>query len=129
MDAGDKETYAKTRGGDWHKLLRNLEWIGKKRAKGEILSLSYNFVVRKENYKSIDSFIQIGRALNVDRFEFIKYDNWEEYYDTTIDLSQNYEQEAVHLKNHPEHLELVKIFTKYKNDQDVLINIDGLFDV
>jgi molybdenum cofactor biosynthesis enzyme MoaA len=128
MDAGDEKTYAKTRGGNWDKLLTNLAWIGKKRQKGEVLSLGYNFVVRKENYKSIDDFIKIGRKNHVDRFEFTKYDNWENYYETEIDLSNNYEDEAVHLKEHPEFNSLVKILEKYKNDKDISINIDGLFN-
>jgi len=127
MDAGNEETYKETRGGDWNTLIKNLEWIGQKRKKEEILTLNYNFVVRKANYESIDEFIEIGRKNNVDYFELIKYDDWEDLYNSRLDLSKRYAEEAVHRKDHPEHQKLVGILSKYKNDKDVRINIDGIF--
>lgn len=127
MDAGDKETYAITRGGDWDRLIKNLDWMADMKRSGNFLTVGMNFVVRKANYKSIDNFVNIARQRGFDRIEFTKYDDWVDLYDHTLSLSNQYNDEAIHLKEHPQHKELVKILQKYKDDSDVLINIDGLF--
>jgi wyosine [tRNA(Phe)-imidazoG37] synthetase (radical SAM superfamily) len=128
LDAGNEKTYKVTRGGNWNTLQENLKWISYKRKKGEFLWLNYNFVVRKANYKSIDEFVTLARSLSVDRIEFIKYDNWFDLYDKNLVLNIDYDSEAIHLRNHPLNGDLKAIFQKYKDDPDVLINIDGIFD-
>ena len=89
-------------------------------------NLNYNFVLRKANYQSIDELIEIGRENNVDFIEFIKYDDWSELYDSNLELSKEYRDEAIHLAEHPEHQKLLDILSKYKDSSDVRINIDGL---
>ena len=126
LDAGTREAYAETRGGDWDRLVKNLKWIGEKREKGEFLWVNYNFVIRKANFRSIPDFIELGRKNNTDRFEFIKYDDWQALYGTPLPLSDRYKDEAVHLTTHELHSELIELLRPFKDDPDIAINIDTL---
>jgi pyruvate-formate lyase-activating enzyme len=126
MDAGNEKAYRLTRGGNWRILLDNLNWISKKRENLEFNTFNLNFVIRKDNYESIDDFIRIGRNLGVDRFEFTKYDDWNAMYGTPLDLSKRYFEQAVHLKDNPSYSKLVSILDKYRGDKDIALNIDGV---
>ncbi len=126
LDAGNEESYALTRGGNWNLLLNNLEWIGDKRRKNEFLWVNYNFVIRKANFRSIPEFIELGRKNHVDRFEFIKYDDWRALYGTQLPLSDRYSEEAVHLPENELYEELIEILRPYKDDPDIALNIDTL---
>lgn len=76
VDAGDEATYKIVRGGDWHRLIKNLEWIATLRAQGRIGYFQINFVVRKANFRSIPDFVKLGRRLGVDIFDFCDFRNW-----------------------------------------------------
>ncbi len=126
IDAGDEATYAVTRGGDWKQLIKNLEWISEQRKKGELYTISMNFVLRKANYKSIDKLVELARRLQFDYIEFVEFDNWNDLYDLHLDIAAEFEDQAIHLASHPEHSELLDILRPYRNSKDIRINIHGL---
>jgi len=128
IDAGDEDTYKVTRGGDWNRLLKNLEWIQMMRQKEEFLTVTFLFVVRKANFRSIDNFIKLGEKYGIDLFEFIEFDNWNDLYALMDPLKIDYKDEAIHIPGHPLRSELVEILSKYKHRSDVTINIDKIFD-
>ncbi len=98
MDAGDPETYATVRGGDWDRLMRNLEWMSQGRRSGRFDYLQLNFTLRAENLKSAKAFVELGRRLNVDNVKFTNFERWDR-------SPLNWEEEAVHRKSHPRHQE------------------------
>ena len=76
VDAGDEKTYNRVRGGDWQRLVNNLEWIATLRARGRIRYFQINFVVRKASFQSIPDFVKLGKRLGVDSFDFCDFRNW-----------------------------------------------------
>ena len=127
IDAGNEDTYKITRGGNWQQLMKNIDWISELKEKGDLDTLSMNFVVRKDNYLSIEDTINLARAKNFDFIEFVEFDNWNELYGLKLEISEVYQEQAVHLKTHPDHLKLISIFEPYRKDNDIRINIHNLF--
>lgn len=66
IDAGDAATYKTVRGGDWERLLRNLEWAASERQRGRFDFLGLNFVLRKTNLDSLTAFFSLAERLSAD---------------------------------------------------------------
>lgn len=65
LDAGTEETYNYTRrGGDWNKLMRNLEFISSLYKQDKIKYVRLDCVVQNKNYKEINKFINISKKYN-----------------------------------------------------------------
>lgn len=80
IDAATKETYEKIRrGGNWNKLMTNLEMLSRHRKSGEIKFIDIRMVVQKENYKEMISFVQMGKNLGFDKVFFSRILNWGTY--------------------------------------------------
>jgi len=63
VDATCVETYNKIRlGGDWEKLLINLEFLKKLKQLGKIDELNFGFVLQEANYKELPAFIDFAKS-------------------------------------------------------------------
>ena len=70
VDAATKETYTKLRGGNFDTLMKNLEMIADLHRRGKVRELILNFVVQRDNFQEIPSFVNLGKSLGVDFVEF-----------------------------------------------------------
>lgn len=102
IDAATPETYKTNRGGNFSKLMNNLEFIKTLRESGMIDKYRISFVVQKNNYKEMKQFIQLGMRMNCDMTVFSKIAR------TGSSHMENYEDRAIHLKTHPEYDEFKK---------------------
>jgi wyosine [tRNA(Phe)-imidazoG37] synthetase (radical SAM superfamily) len=77
IDAATPETYAVVRrGGDFARLRRNLEFLAKLRAAGEIKQFTLAFVVQAINFREMPAFVRLGKDLRVDRVGFSRIQHW-----------------------------------------------------
>src|SRR5262249_21498203 len=71
IDAARPETYAIVRrGGDFARLRRNLEFIARMHADGEVRGFVLAFVVQALNFREIPEFVRLGQSLGVDQVYF-----------------------------------------------------------
>lgn len=103
IDAATEETYKINRGGNFGKLLKNLEFIGELKKNDKIKLFFINFVVQANNYKEIKPFIDLGLKYGCDLIEFQCIENWGTY------SPKAFKKVAVHMKSHPEHKEFLKV--------------------
>lgn len=78
MDAGNELVYRAVRGGDWSRLMKNLEWLSGMRASGRLDNLRLNFVLRKENLSSLREFFTLAAASGVDEVFISQVLPWSE---------------------------------------------------
>lgn len=105
IDAATEETYKiNRRGGDWNKLLTNLNWISNLN-----ISLKISFVVQQNNYKEMIKFIELGEKLKVKTVYFSKLVQWGTF------TEKEYEERCVHKVTHPEYSDLTNIIKQIKN--------------
>ena len=116
MDAASELMYAKTRGGNWKRLIKNLEFISELRRKKKITKLNFCFVVRRENYKEMQAFVSLARRYHADRVLFQTYQVWP-------GSQLNYQEEAVHLETHPEYQQFKEIKDEVLQDPNVTVSI------
>jgi MoaA/NifB/PqqE/SkfB family radical SAM enzyme len=77
IDAATPATYAVVRrGGDFARLRRNLEFLSKQRALGDIRHFTLAFVVQSANFREMPAFVQLGKSLGVDRVSFSEIQHW-----------------------------------------------------
>ena len=91
------------RGGDFNKLLQNLEFIAKLRAQNLIKKFWINFLVQKNNYREMPDFAILGRRLRCDLIEFQRIENWGIYNEA------EYMELAVHIPSHENHADLLRV--------------------
>jgi len=98
IDAARPETYAlNRRGGDFERLVRNLEFISGLRADGPLEWFGVNMVVQANNFEEMAEFVALGRRLGCDMIMFNRLVNWGTF------SQAEFEDRAVHLPNHPLH--------------------------
>jgi radical SAM protein with 4Fe4S-binding SPASM domain len=119
IDAATPETYRLNRGGDFKKLLSNLEFIAALRAQGLIRRFWINFLVLNNNYREMPDFALLGTRLGCDLIEFQRIENW------GILNEEQYRDIAVHETWHPNHagLERVLLHPALKNKGVWLLKI------
>lgn len=124
FDAGSPEVYAITRrGGDWDKLIENCRYIiDWKRQTGSSMQIEANFVVQTSNYQDIENFVQICQELGFDEINFQKVVDWGKWHNGT---ENHFEQHAVWMKEHPEHINLVAMLNR-PSLTDRRINLNNL---
>ena len=104
VHASTKETYEKVvRGGDFDKVMKNVEWAASEHAKGHIGNVTLNYVVSSLNYQDMPGFAKLAKKLNVSA-SFWELRKWE-----SSEMSRNVEKYAVFNENHPEHEKLVEV--------------------
>lgn len=120
IDACSSETYSiNRRGGDWDKLMKNLDFISKiKVMRGfpertlQPLEMRISFVVQQNNWREMKEFVKLGQKynFNVSFGKLVDWGSWPQ---------EELRRRQVHLPDHPEHEEFVKfisspIFTRNK---------------
>lgn len=77
IDAAEPDTYAIVRrGGDFARLLRNLDFLAKRRAAGAIKEFQLSFVVQAANFREMPAFVAMGKQFGVDRIRFALIRHW-----------------------------------------------------
>jgi len=109
IDACTEKTYSiNRRGGNWERLLNNLDFISKiKVMRGfpkktlQPLVIRISFVVQQNNWKEMKDFVKLGRkyGFNIMFSKLVDWGTW---------TKEELESRQVHLPNHPEHKEFVK---------------------
>ncbi len=76
VDAATLETYnVLRRGGDWKKLIQNLEFLAGLHQEGKLPYFDLNFVVQEKNFREMKEFVELGRRLCVDKVRFVMLRN------------------------------------------------------
>ncbi len=106
IDAACAETYAKNRrGGDWGKLIKNLEFISRLRREGPLNFVTLSFVVQENNYKEMPAFIALAERLGFDMVYFQKFEDWGSY------EYREYKSQAIHLPLHPQYHQFLEVLS------------------
>jgi len=104
IDAASPGTYAvNRRGGDFHKLLRNLEFVSALRRDGPLRWVVISMVVQENNFAEMPAFVELGRRLGFDVVYFSQLTDWGTYGEG------EYERRAIHRPQHPRHAELLAV--------------------
>jgi len=108
IDAMHEDTYHYLRrGGNFTRLMANMELAGQLRKSGEISRLRITFVVQASNFREMESFIDYGFRLGVDIVHFSPISNWtmqteEEYTKINLlDERNEYHNEFLEIINKP----------------------------
>jgi MoaA/NifB/PqqE/SkfB family radical SAM enzyme len=105
-NAATPETFRiNQRGGEFEKLLYNLEHLAAARHRGEFPLLGLGFYIRDNNFREMKEIVRIGKRLGVDRILFGKL-TLPSY---LLDDLDTFRAMAVHLPTHPQHAELLEI--------------------
>nr|VFJ69641.1 MAG: Iron-sulfur cluster-binding domain-containing protein [Candidatus Kentron sp. FW] len=103
VDAVEPDTYhCLRRGGDWTRLMRNLDFIAELRRAGEFQRVVLVFVVQRENYRQIPDFIRLTRRFGFDEAFLQMIARWSQ-------PVAEYEQNNVGLPDHPLHGDFLKV--------------------
>jgi pyruvate-formate lyase-activating enzyme len=104
IDAATPRTYRANRPhGDYHRLLRNLEFISRLRSTGSIDYVKIHMVVQENNFMEMPQFVRLGMDFAFDTVQFSRLMDWSTF--TRADL----EQRQIHRREHALHSELEKI--------------------
>jgi len=104
VDAAEPDTYAVLRrGGNFTRLLRNLEFLGRLRAEQRIGQLRLDFVVQAENFRQMPDFVDLARRVGADGVHFLMLRNWGTF------SPEVFRAKAVAFETHPEFPELLAI--------------------
>ena len=105
IDGATAPTYEKLRvGGKFDSLIKNIEFLASmpdKKTYGFPLNL--NMIVQAQNYHEIVSLVELGKSCGVDNVGFTYIRDWGTF------PEGEYEQHAVHLPAHSEHLRLLEV--------------------
>ena len=120
FDAGTEFTYGVTRrGGDWNKLLENVEFLVKWKQKTySDMTITANFVVQTANYEDMPRYVELCDELGVDEINFQKIVDWGTF--------TNFDTEAVWKESHLEHKFFLNILRSLNNSK---INYTNLTDL
>lgn len=104
IDAVTPETYAiNRRGGDFRKLLENLEFIRALRESGPLKWVGISMVVQENNFREMPDFIRFGKRFRFDTVYFGQLVNYGTY------TEEEYRSRAIHLPSHPRHAAFIDI--------------------
>jgi peptidoglycan/xylan/chitin deacetylase (PgdA/CDA1 family)/SAM-dependent methyltransferase len=104
IDASTCQTYEMNRrGGKFHVLLKNLEFISKLRKEGPIEWLGINMAVQENNFLEMPDFVHLGKQFDVDTVYFQQLVNWGTF------TAEQFQRRAIHLESHPRHQEFAEV--------------------
>jgi sulfatase maturation enzyme AslB (radical SAM superfamily) len=115
FDAAKEDTYNITRrDGDWKTLNKNIEMLGKKRKEGFLKELRVDYVVQDHNYREMPDFVD-----NMDKVDFIDTYHFQKIVDWGTYPPNEFENRAVWLDSHPEHLDFLGVLKdeRLRNDK------------
>jgi hypothetical protein len=103
IDAATAATYAvNRRGGDFGRLLENLEFICTELRPQPLEWLKFNMVVQQNNFREMAEFVRLGKRFNVDKVYFSQLINWGTFTD------EEHRKRAIHFAAHPEHQQFLE---------------------
>lgn len=98
LDAARESTYKIVRrGGDWQKLLKNIEYLVQMRREGIIEHLQLDFVVQDHNFREMPEFVKLAKELGVDKVYFQRVSNWGTF------NKDEFSQRNILSPKHPQH--------------------------
>jgi MoaA/NifB/PqqE/SkfB family radical SAM enzyme len=105
IDAATPETYSYVRrGGDFHRLMRNLEFLADQHRRGEFDRFDLLYVVQTRNFREMVDFVRLGQRLDVDSVQFSLIDHWGRGM-----TAEQYRQQKIWDAKHPQHTEFVSM--------------------
>jgi wyosine [tRNA(Phe)-imidazoG37] synthetase (radical SAM superfamily) len=105
VDAARPETYSLVRrGGDFERLLRNLEFLSKLRTSGQISTLALNLIVQRANFREMPEFVDLAVRFNVDQVNFSSIQQWGRAMNEA-----EFAESQVWRHGHPEYREFVAV--------------------
>ena len=120
IDAASPEIYPiNRRGGDYERLLENLDFIRVLRTRGPLEHVKISMIVQTNNFIEMPDFIRLGKRYNFDIVFFKKLINWGTF------SEEEYNDRAIHLPGHPRNPELIDML---KNDifRDPIVHLGNL---
>jgi hypothetical protein len=103
-DGACKPTFEKLRRlASWEVFIKNMEFLGDLRARGEIRQFKMSFTYQLENFREMKQFVAFGKRFNADFVIFERLQNlgaysWDEF-----------RSKAVHISEHPLHDEFLEV--------------------
>lgn len=120
VDAASEGTYTQIRrGGNFQRLMRNLDIVSELRKENVIDYFMLNFVVQSSNVHEVVPFAQLGKKLGVDMINYTRINNWGTY------SKEEFEKISVMNDNEnikPEYVVHFKGIEEYKH----MINMNNL---
>jgi pyruvate-formate lyase-activating enzyme len=105
IDAARPETYAIVRrGGNFERLLKNLEFLGRLRQDGMIKRFEIAFVVQERNFREMPEFVKLGQRLHVDCVGFSVIQHWSRAMD-----DEEFAMAQVSRPDHPQYREFLSV--------------------
>jgi MoaA/NifB/PqqE/SkfB family radical SAM enzyme len=96
IDAATRATYLANRGGDFERLLQNLEFLRSLAVRAGRPLLEISFVVQANNFREMEAFVEMGDRYGARRILFQRLIHWQSMPD------DGYRSAAVHEREHPE---------------------------
>jgi len=121
IDAATADTYRINRGGNFDRLLKNLEFVSNLRKRKLIETFNINFVVQANNFREMKKFVELGKIYGCDYVVFQRIMNLG--VDYGINSEVRFQELAIHLKSHPLHKEFLNVL----NDPIFMDSRIGLF--
>jgi hypothetical protein len=98
IDAASAKTYSlNRRGGDFGRLLENLEFIASELRPRPVEYFEISMVVQANNFREMADFVRMGKHFRVDHVSFHQLTNWGTF------SEDEYRARAIHLSEHPGH--------------------------
>lgn len=86
VDAANRETYEKLRrGGNFDRLMKNMEFLSALRKSGKVDFVTVNMIVQNANYKEIPEFIRWAKSKGFDRVSLSHIRNWGTFTDAEFE--------------------------------------------
>jgi len=106
IDGSSKKTYENLRrGGDYDKIIENLEFVAKIKSKYNFKFIIH-FVVQTENYKEMPAIIELAKKYYADNVWLNKINNWNTH--------DNFENKNIMNPAHEEYKEYINVLTQVK---------------
>ncbi|NHQ85781.1 radical SAM protein [Iodobacter sp. HSC-16F04] len=123
IDGTSAATYElNRRGGDFNRLLNNLEFIAGLKRERKLLYLKIHMVVQENNYHEMPDFVALGRRLSADEVYFSYLSDWGTFSVTELEMRQ------VHLPTHARYHSFLKVL-KHPYLREPCVNLGNLNDI
>jgi hypothetical protein len=98
IDAASVDTYSlNRRGGEWARLLKNLDFIADLRRQGQLKQLKIHMVVQQNNFHEMADFVTLGQQVGADVIYFSRLTDWGTFGEADLHHRQ------IHRRSHPQH--------------------------
>ena len=120
LDAAREETYNYTRrGGDWRRVLKNVQFLCGLKSSGSIDQLYLLFVVQGMNYREMTEFVEMGKLYKADKVIFQAISNWGTY------TEAEFAKHNIFSFEHAEHSDFVRMLNNEVFD-DPIVDLHGI---